>query len=69
MVMRRATRKKKIEFLSHEIILTFIGALILTFGALFILAGGFNWVITVFMIWLGLLVFILPIIWKIEKLM
>ena len=62
-------RKAKIEFLNHEIMLTFLGALIITFGILMVFAGGWNWILTIFSVWLGLLVFILPIIWKIEKLM
>jgi len=52
----------------HEVIITFLAALIVSFGALFVQGGGFAWLVGVFTIWLGLLVFILPLVKKVEKL-
>jgi len=60
-------RAKRLEFLAHEVVLTFLGALLIAFGVVFASAGGLVWLTGLFTIWLGLLVFILPIIKKIEQ--
>lgn len=64
-------RKKQITFVEKEIILSFLGALILAAGVL-ILSGAFlfsGWTLYLFgvlVIWLGLIIFAIPIIRKIE---
>jgi hypothetical protein len=65
---KRKAKSKKLDFLWHEVIITFLAALIVSFGALFVQGGGFAWLVGVFTIWLGLLVFILPLVKKVEKL-
>jgi hypothetical protein len=65
---KRKAKSKKLDFLWHEVFITFLAALIVSFGALFVQGGGFAWLVGVFTIWLGLLVFILPLVKKVEKL-
>jgi hypothetical protein len=78
MMMAKARRKRKskaakVTFFGHEIVLTFIGALIIGLGALFATTGlkptFLTWIFVTVIIWLGLLVFLFPIIRKIENLM
>ena len=66
----KASEAKKIKFAIEEIILSFIGALVLTFGIVVTVAGGVpNFVLGVFILWLGLLLFTVPLIRKVEQLM
>ena len=67
---RKSSEAKKIKFAIEEIILSFIGALVITFGIVVTVAGGVpNFVLGIFIIWLGLLLFTVPIIRKLEQLM
>lgn len=65
--------EKRLKFAVEEIILSFIGALVLAFGVVVVSTtdGSFwaNFVLGIFIIWLGLLLFTVPIIRKIEQLM
>jgi hypothetical protein len=67
------SKAKKVKFFGHEIVLTFIGSLIIGLGALFATTGlqpmVLTWVFATVIIWLGLLIFLFPIIRKIENLM
>ena len=73
----RASEEKKIKFAVEEIVLSFVGALILSFGVIVILLShvqgiAVDWpsvVLVVFIVWLGLLLFTVPIVRKIEQLM
>jgi hypothetical protein len=67
---KKASEAKKIKFAVEEIILSFVGALVLTFGIVVTVAGGMaNFILGIFIIWLGLLLFTVPMIRKIEQLM
>jgi amino acid transporter len=67
------TKEKEIRFLGHEILLTFIGALVLSLGISFTTIGLkpaiLSWIFSALIIWLGLLIFLFPIVKKIEHLM
>ena len=69
----RSKAKAKVTFFGHEIILTFIGSLIIGLGVLLAATGLqpslLNWVFSAVVIWLGLLIFLFPIVRKIEGLM
>ncbi len=60
-------------FAVEEIILSFVGALVMAFGVMVIGNAAESWVanfiLGVFIIWLGLLLFTVPLIRKIEQLM
>lgn len=63
--------EKRIKFAIEEIILSFLGAVIISLGILVVTAGA-GWsgfVLGLFVIWLGLLLFTVPMIRKIEQLM
>lgn len=70
---RKAKAKAKVNFFGHEIGLTFIGSLIIAFSIMLAAAGlqplALTWLLAAMMIWLGLLVFLYPVIKKIEDLM
>lgn len=58
-------------FAVEEIVLSFVGALVIAFGVL-VIGTQFalsTFVLGVFIMWLGLLLFTVPIIRKIEELM
>ncbi|MFH1425008.1 MAG: hypothetical protein ABIG20_05080 [archaeon] len=62
--------EKRLMFAIEEIILSFIGALVLAFGIIVIMSAGWaNFVLGIFVLWLGLLLFTVPIVRKIEQLM
>ncbi|HIK00410.1 TPA: hypothetical protein H1016_02610 [archaeon] len=73
----RASEEKKIKFAVEEIVLSFIGALILSFGVLVLMISHtqgliVDWpsfILVIFIVWLGLLLFTVPIVRKIEQLM
>ncbi len=78
MARRRRARGKakaavKVKFFGHEILLTFIGSLIISLGVMLALTGlqpaALLWLLSAMVIWLGLLVFLFPIVRKIEALM
>ncbi|MDP7282044.1 MAG: hypothetical protein QF475_00165 [Candidatus Undinarchaeales archaeon] len=75
MAKKRKTSKqeKRIMFAVEEIILSFVGALVMAFGVMVIGNAAESWVanfiLGVFIIWLGLLLFTVPLIRKIEQLM
>jgi len=78
MARRRRARGKaktaaKVTFFGHEILLTFIGSLIISIGVMLALTGlqpaALLWLLSTVFIWLGLLIFLFPIIRKIEGLM
>ncbi len=62
-------------FAMEEVVLSFIGALVLTFGIMLLSnalgTDGFwsVFVLVIFVVWLGLLLFMVPIVRKIEQLM
>ncbi len=67
------SRVSKVKFFGHEIVLTFVGSLIIALGAMLAQTDfGSPW-LTLFLaavtIWLGMLVFLYPIVRKIENLM
>jgi len=70
---RKGKVKAKVTFFGHEILLTFIGSLIIALGVFTAVSGlepmMLNWVFSAVIIWLGLLIFLFPIIRKIEALM
>ncbi len=70
---RNRVKEKKVKFFGHEIILTFIGALIISIGVSFAAMGLqpmlLSWIFSATIIWLGLLIFLFPIVQKIEQLM
>ncbi len=72
---KETKQEKRLMFALEEIILSFIGALVVTFGVLLLASGvgktGFwsVFVLVIFVIWLGLLLFTVPVVRKIEKLM
>lgn len=64
--------EKRIKFAVEEIILSFVGALVLAFGVAVLSSPGSgiaNFVLGIFILWLGLLLFTVPIVRKIEQLM
>jgi len=69
----RAAAKTKVKFFGHEVLLTFIGSLIIGLGVLLALTGLqpvlLLWLLSSMIIWLGLLVFLFPIVKKLENLM
>ena len=69
----RAAMSTKVQFLGHEILLTFIGSLIIALGAMLTVSGLepaiLLWLLSSVIIWLGLLIFLYPIVRKIEELM
>ena len=78
MVKKKSSRKvslseKRIMFAVEELILSFVGALVMSFGVMVIASTSNSWianfVLGVFILWLGLLLFTVPIIRKIEQLM
>ena len=61
---------KRVEFAIEEILLSFVGALVITLGITFTIEGGWlNFLLGVLTIWLGLLLFVVPMVRKIEALM
>jgi len=73
MAKKMTKAEQRLEFAVEEIVLSFIGALVITFGIVILGEdlGGFwsKFVLGIFVIWLGLLLFTVPIIRKIEQLM
>jgi len=75
--MMRANDESKLTFAVEEIVLSFVGALVLCFGVLVLMISHVqglkvdwpSFVLVVFVVWLGLLLFMVPIIRKIEQLM
>ena len=69
----KAKAAAKVTFFGHEILLTFIGSLIISLGVMLALTGlqpaALLWLLSTMVIWLGLLVFLYPIVKKIEALM
>ena len=67
------SRASKVKFFGHEIVLTFVGSLIIALGALLASTGLqpalLTWLLAAVMIWLGMLVFLYPIVKKIENIM
>jgi sulfite exporter TauE/SafE len=65
--------EKRIMFAVEEIILSFVGALVIAFGVMVISTAAETWVanfvLGIFIVWLGLLLFTVPIIRKIEEMM
>lgn len=62
--------EKRVKFAIEEIVLSFVGALVLTFGIIFAVNGGtLNLLFSLFSIWLGLLLFVVPMVRKLEELM
>jgi len=62
--------EKRLKFAIEEIILSFVGALVIAFGVIVTASGGnANFVLGIFVIWLGLLLFTVPIVRKVEQLM
>jgi hypothetical protein len=70
---KRASMEAKVKFLGHEIVLTFVGSLIISLGALLATTGLqpliLTWLLSTVIIWLGLLVFLYPLVKKLEDLM
>jgi len=70
MAKKSTLEQKKVKFAVEEIILSFVGALTLAFGVVVIQAGSLaNFVLGIFVVWLGLLLFTVPMVRKIEQLM
>ena len=73
--MATTKAEKRLMFALEEIVLSFIGALVLTFGILLLSSAvgktGFwsVFILVMFVIWLGLLLFTVPIVRKIEQMM
>ncbi|HIK03077.1 TPA: hypothetical protein H1012_04525 [archaeon] len=75
--LMRANDDSKLTFAVEEIVLSFVGALVLCFGVLVLMISHVqglkvdwpSFVLVVFVVWLGLLLFMVPIIRKIEQLM
>ena len=65
------SRSARVKFFGHEIVLTFVGSLIIALGVMLAAAGlkpaMLTWLLATVTIWLGLLVFLYPIVKKIEK--
>lgn len=71
---RKGKKKEaKVKFFGHEIVLTFVGSLIIGLGVLLATTNlepsMLTWLFSTVVIWLGLLVFLYPIVKKIEDLM
>ena len=70
---KTSKQEKRIMFAVEEIILSFVGALVMAFGIMVIGNAAESWlanfILGVFIVWLGLLLFTVPIIRKIEQLM
>jgi hypothetical protein len=66
----RGRAKAKVVFFGHEILLTFVGSLIIALGVFIVVSGlepmMLNWIFSAVVIWLGLLIFLLPIVRIIE---
>jgi len=70
MAKKSTSEEKKLKFAVEEIVLSFIGALTLAFGVVVIQAGSLaNFILGIFVVWLGLLLFTVPIVRKIEQLL
>ena len=70
MAKKSTLEQKKVKFAVEEIVLSFVGALTLAFGVVVIQAGSLaNFVLGIFVVWLGLLLFTVPMVRKIEELM
>lgn len=73
--MAKKNSNKRLMFAMEEVVLSFIGALVLTFGIMLLSnalgTDGFwsVFVLVIFVVWLGLLLFMVPIVRKIEQLM
>ena len=75
--MPRSSEEKKLKFAVEEIVLSFVGALVLVFGVLVLLVSHVqglkvdwpSFILVVFVVWLGLLLFTVPIVRKVEQLM
>ncbi|MFO7872624.1 MAG: hypothetical protein R6U26_03220 [Candidatus Undinarchaeales archaeon] len=73
--MAKKNSDKRLMFAMEEVVLSFIGALVLTFGIMLLSnalgTDGFwsVFVLVIFVVWLGLLLFMVPIVRKIEQLM
>jgi hypothetical protein len=75
--MMRPNDESKLTFAVEEIVLSFVGALVLCFGVLVLMISHVqglkvdwpSFILVVFVVWLGLLLFMVPIIRKIESLM
>ena len=73
----RSSEEKKLKFAVEEIVLSFVGALVLSFGVLVLLISHVqglkvdwpSFVLVVFIVWLGLLLFTVPVVRKVEQLM
>lgn len=65
--------EKRVKFAVEEIILSFVGAVVLSFGILVVInktgSWAANFILGIFIIWLGLLLFTVPLIRKVEDLM
>ncbi len=76
-LMGRSSEEKKLTFAVEEIVLSFVGALVLSFGVLVLLISHVqglkvdwpSFILVVFVVWLGLLLFTVPILRKVEQLM
>lgn len=81
MASKESKSEKRLMFALEEIVLSFIGAVVLTFGVMLLSnavvretiesVGGFwsVFVLVIFVVWLGLLLFTVPIVRKLEELM
>lgn len=78
MARRRRARSRakaiaKVKFFGREIVLTFIGSLIIALGVMLASTGLqpalLTWLLATTILWLGLLIFLYPIVKKIEDLM
>ena len=76
-LLGRVREESKLTFAVEEIVLSFVGATILCFGVLVLLISHVqglkvdwpSFILSIFVVWLGLLLFMVPIIRKIEQLM
>jgi len=63
----------KVRFFGHEIVLTFMGSLIMALGVFIatidLKPTLLTWIFSAVVIWLGLLIFLFPLVRKIEGLM
>ena len=69
----KARMAAKVKFLGHEVILTFVGSLIIALGAMLATTDLqpllLTWLLSAVIMWLGLLVFLYPLVRNIEDLM
>ncbi|MEM2874082.1 MAG: hypothetical protein QW063_01350 [Candidatus Nanoarchaeia archaeon] len=69
----KAKTAVKVKFFGYEIVLTFIGSLIIALGAMLTATGLqpllLTWLLATTIIWLGMLIFLYPIVKKIEDLL